>query len=153
MSWTVFPTWCPLVHIWNFCFKLPATVSQHSQILFPLVAFLHGTKKYHDETLHSTHHWLPQDFLKIDPSKREGSVFASHHSVGFKHLLLEPSVVECFVVAKKVVHNQFEFHSGLWTLPILTKVLSRISGNSLHLSGQAEGTFFYPFVADPWKLL
>lgn len=48
-----FSTQCPLVRIWNFCFKEPETVSQQSQIIFPLVASLHGMKKYRDETLTS----------------------------------------------------------------------------------------------------
>lgn len=63
-----FFTHCPFVHIWNFCVKVPEPVSQQSQIKFPLVASLHGMKKYHDETLHYTHHCLLKGFLKINPS-------------------------------------------------------------------------------------
>jgi len=100
---------CPLVHIWNFCFKEPETVSQQSWIIYPLVASLHGMKKYRDETLHYTHLCLLQGFLKINQIKIEGSVFAPHNSVSLKHLLLEPSVFECFFVAKKMSTTNLSF--------------------------------------------
>lgn len=105
---------------WFFSFKLPTVVDKHcwtpcSFVAFYIVGISWWNAHYH------ANHWRSLLEIKSQATVKEVQFerrVASHISEGFEHIFNTCLVVECLMLAKKVVNNYYKCFSSRFFSPL-----------------------------------